>query len=64
MQNALGTDKVVYMGDAFMPEYGADGRIDQATAEARDADAVILFLGTSAINPHTLDTVSNSTSSF
>lgn len=58
MQNALGKDKVVYMGDSFMPDYGADGRIDQATSEAVDADVVILFLGTSAINPHTLNTVS------
>lgn len=57
LQNALGKDKVVFMGDAFMPDYGADGRIDQATREAQDADAVILFLGTSAINPHTLSTV-------
>ena len=46
------------MGDSFMPDYGADGRIDQATSEALDADVVILFLGTSAINPHTLNTVS------
>ena len=58
LQNALGKDKVVYMGDSFMPDYGADGRIDQATSEALDADVVILFLGTSAINPHTLNTVS------
>lgn len=40
-----------------MPDYGADGRIDQATAEAANADAVILFLGTSTINPHVLNTV-------
>ncbi len=58
VQDALGEDKVVYMGDSFMPDYGADGRIDQATSEALDADVVILFLGTSAINPHTVDTVS------
>ena len=57
LQNALGKDKVVYMGDNFMPDYGADGRIDQATAEARDADVVILFLGTSTINPHVKSTV-------
>ena len=62
MQNALGKDKVVYMGDAFMPDYGADGRIDQATSEALDADVVILFLGTSAINPHTLNTVGTASS--
>lgn len=52
MQNVLGKEKVIYNGDNFIPDYGADGAIDWATKNAKDADAVILFLGTSAINPH------------
>ena len=52
LQNALGAEKVVYRGENFLQDYGEDGVIDAATREAKDADACILFLGTSAINPH------------
>ena len=61
-QNALGSDKVVSVAGGT-PDFGwqeadgADGRIDEVTRQAMDADAVILFLGTSQINSHTTDTV-------
>ena len=58
VQNALGVDKVVYMGENFLPDFGADGMIDAATFACKDADACILFMGTSAINPHVIDTAS------
>ena len=58
VQNALGVDKVVYRGENFLNDYGADGAIDAATLACKDADACILFLGTSAINPHVIDTAS------
>ena len=58
MQNVLGKDKVDYAGDTFMTEIGADGNIDWATFSAADnADAVVVFLGTSTINPHIVQTV-------
>lgn len=59
LQNALGVEKVKYMGEPFIGDEGEDGRIDAATLEAKDADACIVFLGTSVIKSHVVITVSS-----
>lgn len=59
VQNALGVEKVVYAGENFLYDpSGADGIIDAATLACKDADACILFTGTSTINPHVINTAS------